>query len=925
MIRKILASLLFGLAAFPLAAQVSFGGTPPSFAFGEAKSAPGVQVVEHNLDVQAMMEEEKIASTLGMAPKVAVNVPVNYSPQNAGQWESLPDGTLVWRLHMQLPGALAIIVSYGDFLLPQGSSLYLYTPRRTRVLGAYTERTHPQGGPFSTEMLPGDAVVLEYVAPQGSTEADIPQLLQRLRLQIDGLGYCFNQVSVRHRQGVQAGGAKFGESEWCTININCSEGNNWQETKKSVAQMLMYVDWSWYLCTGTLVNNTAQNLRPFIISAQHCLSGGDPETIDFSKWQFTFHYEAPGCEDAEPLNARTAVGCVYRASTPQKGGSDGLLLELTQRIPEEWNVLYAGWDRRDLIPADSTAIGIHHPAGDIKKISHLGHLKASKWPMYQSEGAENAHFEVKYMRTEHGRSVTEGGSSGSGIFNAEHRLIATLTGGNTSCNDTTGVGFYGRFWYHWNQYRTDTTADSVTQIGYWLDPLNTGAQTLDAIYIDPNAPRIDLSRKALEVFRTEDYNRPSAADTFAIRTANLIAPVKVWTVEPFEVSVNGGDFDVESRRDGSGLVYVRYNPKGIRRDSAYIYLTSDGCDTMCVQVTGNSCVQLSLEPELLPHAYAESPYSLQLQASGTDAAYTYEVVAGCLPQGISLDTNGLLAGTPQEFGLFRFTVRVSEPYLCDEYFERSLYVVCDVVEEFPWSEGFEGGQIPSCWTQEYVKDSVDWQFMGGVGNPEAPVTAAAQGSYNAMFRAESYDGFSTRLISPQLDLSRLKNPALSFSYAQPAWITDQDNLNVYAKNSATADWRLLAAFQGNIDRWRDTLIALPEPGAEYFVAFEGVAHFGYGVTVDNVRVAESNVANETDTEVQGRFRCNNPVEDMLYIEIAGEPAQRLSVCDLLGRVVLQRENPVSGQTVSLKELPAGTYIVLLQGRNYQETKKVIKK
>lgn len=919
-IRMVLSMGLAFLFCLPVFAQPSAGGVPPSFTFDAVKAPLRTEVVPHNLDMQALLAEEAEAEQMGMAPRVAVNVPVSFSPQKNGLWEVLSDGRLIWHLQLQLPGALALLLTYSDFYLPQGSSLYLYTPAHTSVLGAFTHNTHAQGGSFSTEMLPGSAVVLEYVAPANTTKADLPQLLQELRLDIDGLGYCFNKVSVRHRPGMAKSGAKYGESEWCTININCSEGADWQETKKSVVQMLMRVGSGWYLCSGTLLNNTAQNIRPFIASAQHCLSGGTPENIDFSQWQFTFNYEAPGCEDEEPLNAKTMVGCVYRAASPQKGGSDGLLLELTGKIPEEWGVLYCGWDRRDLLPADSTAINIHHPAGDIKKISLLGHMMVDRWPQYQNEGDTGAHIRVKYMRTEHGRSVTEGGSSGSGVFNAQHRFIATLTGGNTNCNDTTGYGYYGRLWYHWDQYGTD----SSTQFAYWLDPLKTGAETLDATYIDPLAVRIDLSRKSLETLRTDDYNQPSAADTFSITTANLSEAVRVYTTEPFEVSANGSDFATYAQLPGNGTVYVRYNPHGIRRDSAWVLLTTKGFDTARVRVSGNSCVKLSLSPEQPAHAYVDQAYSEQLRAEGTDATYRYELTAGRLPEGLSMDTNGLISGTPVEFGFFHFTVRVSEPQLCDEYFDRSLYVICDVVTEFPYTEGFEQEEIPHCYTQEYVKDSVDWQFTAGVGNAEAPITGAGEGRFNALFRAESYDGFSTKLITPQLDLSNVKNPALGFSFAQPAWVSDQDKMKVYARNSAAGEWMLLADIEGNVPQWRDTLLALPQPSAEYFVAFEGISYFGYGVAIDNVRVMESSLVAERPEPMASSMECNNPVGETLYVRLSGAPAQSLSLCDMQGHVLRRIVRPGQTEEISMKDLPAGVYTLVLSANNHKESKKIIK-
>ena len=42
------------------------------------------------------------------------------------------------------------------------------------------------------------------------------------------------------------------------------------------------------------------------------------------------------------------------------------LLQLNTTPPASYNVFYTGWDAA---PAATSATGIHHPSGDIKKIS----------------------------------------------------------------------------------------------------------------------------------------------------------------------------------------------------------------------------------------------------------------------------------------------------------------------------------------------------------------------------------------------------------------------------------------------------------------------------------------------------------------------------------------------------------------------------
>jgi PKD repeat protein len=161
------------------------------------------------------------------------------------------------------------------------------------------------------------------------------------------------------------------------------------------------------------------------------------------------------------------------------------------------------------------------------------------------------------------------------------------------------------------------------------------------------------------------------------------------------------------------------------------------------------------------------------------------------------------------------------------------------INAFPWTEGFEnGGQIPSCWTQEQVNSSgLNWTFITGNGS-SYPATAHT-GTYNACLKDNSSDDHKTMLITPALDLSSLPNPQLKFWHTQAYWSPDQDILTVYYKTSQGGPWNLLATYTSDITTWTQETLALPSSPGTCYIAFEGNAKYGRGVCVDDVEVSTS--------------------------------------------------------------------------------------
>jgi len=475
-------------------AQLNRGGTPWSFQ-EEPTQTLSIDLVLTPPDLDAVAEEDLLHP---VPYRFAINIPVDVgiSPQSAvlspqssvrnhqlvkdqypapGSWTVLPSGDKIWQFTLQAPGAKAITLYFDRFNLPTGGRLFLYDSDRTRVLGAYTNLNNNKAGVFSTELIPGDQVTLEYNQPLNTSGFPL--------LNISEIAYAYRGVpETKERIG-------FGSSGHCEVNIHCPEGDLWQDQQKGIARISVKKFGATYWCSGSLINNTRQDHTPYFLTADHCGKGATP--LDYNQWIFYFGYNSPTCENppVEP-GWRSLTGAMVKSAAGDVNvrGSDFLLLLLNQTVPDTFDVWFNGWNRED-IPS-SNGVGIHHPMGDIKKIStYTTPLVSTHW----NGQPEMTHWEVTWAGTVSGHGVTEGGSSGSPIFDPDKRIVGALTGGEAMCDSAflDKPDYYGKFSYSWDM----NGADSTERLDDWLDPDSTGTMVLDGISLiipEPELIQADL-------------------------------------------------------------------------------------------------------------------------------------------------------------------------------------------------------------------------------------------------------------------------------------------------------------------------------------------------------------------------------------------------------------------------------------------------
>lgn len=260
------------------------------------------------------------------------------------------------------------------------------------------------------------------------------------------------------------------DSQECEVDINCENSEIWQKIKHSVVKYTFKDEFNgqWYLCTGEFIANSSLDNTPYLITANHCIDNNN----EAKSMQIYFNYEKQNCNGVLIPVIQTITGASLIATASTK--LDFSLLKLNTLPPIEFNPYFVGWDRRSSYTDTSTCI--HHPNGDVKKISKsFSNLGIGSFTGYDN----NKHWHVKQWNL----GTTEGGSSGSGLYTKEGLLIGVLSGGDASCTYNVN-DFFQQFFHCWNDYTS-----KYQQLKYWLDSLDINPSKLEGYYAYEN---IDL-------------------------------------------------------------------------------------------------------------------------------------------------------------------------------------------------------------------------------------------------------------------------------------------------------------------------------------------------------------------------------------------------------------------------------------------------
>lgn len=457
--------LIFTFIFTTAIAQISHGGRPlpPSAGIGARLMGPAKELFVEmpSFDQQAAVRRAQEDQASFKSLEFAHKFDVHLRPDNSGITFTT-GGMEVWRVGIRSRGAYSINLLFSKFRLPEGARLFVYNPDQTEILGSYTHENNSNLNMLPVQPIDGEELIVEYQVPAHLTDKG--------EVEIGDVNHDFLGIfrAVEPRDPAQS----------CHPNLICYP----EDIQPGSGVVVLIINGTLY-CTGALVNNTAEDGTPYLLTATHCLNNDyNASFLANRRYDMVagsivvfFNYQSPLCdtEIRGPLQMTMASADSVLISEQH----DISLLKLKQQPPAKYQPFYLGWNANEYAGNAEWGPfhGIHHPNGGIKKVAIeenglvLGEsgLNNSKYNF-----APNSFWIVRAWDT----GATEGGSSGSPLLDRDKRTLGTLTGGSSMCGSPNGPDIYASLHKFWE---VEGSLENPNSIRYYLDPEGLGITQID--------------------------------------------------------------------------------------------------------------------------------------------------------------------------------------------------------------------------------------------------------------------------------------------------------------------------------------------------------------------------------------------------------------------------------------------------------------
>jgi uncharacterized protein (TIGR03437 family) len=307
-----------------------------------------------------------------------------------------------------------------------------------------------------------------------------------------------------------------------------------------------------YVCSGAMINTRSSSLRPYVATANHCISS-DKEASTVEAY---FNYASRTC-NATPVfreDAFRVSGARYMAGG---GWNDGDYALLLLNSPPPPGTVFLGWSAAEM-PFNTSFVGLHYPRGSWRRIA-IGTRRADESARVEGEFAPaTSYFQLGYSL-----GLTESGSSGSPIMTDAGVMYGTLSygpvppSGRTVCDLRQQTAGYGRFSSAFTAYRP------------FLE--------------DESAPALSLSTNAV-TFNVDSGNITGAASV-NVTLSSASATAATFTLTPSDSWLRARSNLTQVRAGSPAVITLEIDPRGF---------TSAGTQTGNLRVSSGTLVPLTI-------------------------------------------------------------------------------------------------------------------------------------------------------------------------------------------------------------------------------------------------------------------------------------------------------------------------------------------
>ena len=334
-------------------------------------------------------------------------------------WQSLPDGGKVAQIVVRSAGAAAIRLGLTMSSKQAGVMVrFAGSGSPSSVYGPYPAATIAAARTYWSPVLDGESATLEIALPPGVAPETVELRIPKISHLVSAGAALLKAEPV----------SDIGHAGSCEVDVACVATAAVSNQARSVAKLVFTDDGGTFLCTGTLINDSIASNTPYLYTASHCLDSQEAASSLVTYWFF----DAASCGSRIVPPYVTVSGGARLLGRSVDG--DWALVRLNNAPPA--NAVFSAWRAEALTNGAGVAL-IHHPAGDLKKISE------GTMPSYFSFSDNTSFASARYTM-----GSTEPGSSGAGLLTPGsggfYELRGGLYAGDVSCSQTEGKDVYSR-------------------------------------------------------------------------------------------------------------------------------------------------------------------------------------------------------------------------------------------------------------------------------------------------------------------------------------------------------------------------------------------------------------------------------------------------------------------------------------------------